>query len=60
MKDNFSHQSEAYKAFRPVYPAAVFDYIIKNVLARKLAWDVGTGNGQTAEVLASYFAAQKK
>ena len=55
MKDQFSKQSDLYVKFRPSYPQEVFDFILSLVSARHLAWDVGTGNGQIAEVLSTYF-----
>ncbi|HMJ47429.1 MAG TPA: methyltransferase domain-containing protein, partial [Ferruginibacter sp.] len=55
MKDYFSKQSEDYAKFRPVYPVQLFDHILEFVNHRKLAWDCGTGNGQTAATLAGYF-----
>ena len=55
MKDNFSRQSGGYKTYRPVYPSALFQFIFRQLAANKLAWDAGTGNGQTASVLAGYF-----
>jgi len=55
MKDNFSKQAEAYAKYRPQYPSALFEHIISFVKEKKLAWDCGTGNGQTAKELARYF-----
>lgn len=55
MKDLFSTQADAYKKFRPVYPQALYDYIISFVNNRDAALDVATGNGQAALVLADYF-----
>jgi ubiquinone/menaquinone biosynthesis C-methylase UbiE len=55
MKDNFSTQSKAYATFRPKLPAEVYDFIFQHVNAFNLAWDVGTGNGQTAVQLAKRF-----
>ena len=55
MKDLFSRQAEGYAQYRPQYPQALFDYILQFVPDRKLAWDCGTGNGQTAFVLSRYF-----
>lgn len=55
MKDNFSHQSESYARYRPVYPRELFDYIIGFVAEKKLAWDCGTGNGQAASALSKSF-----
>ncbi|MEO6669634.1 MAG: class I SAM-dependent methyltransferase [Ferruginibacter sp.] len=55
MKDNFSAQSELYAKYRPVYPQELFDCITSFVTAKKLVWDCGTGNGQTAAALSKYF-----
>ena len=55
MKDNFSNQSAAYSKYRPGYPQELFDFILQFVSIRNLAWDAGTGNGQTAAALARYF-----
>ncbi|TGN09431.1 class I SAM-dependent methyltransferase [Leptospira ilyithenensis] len=55
MKDQFSKKSDLYVKFRPSYPKEVFDFILNLVSAKNLAWDAGTGNGQIAEVLSTYF-----
>jgi len=55
MKDNFSTHAGLYARYRPQYPAALFEYIISFVKDKKLAWDCGTGNGQTAGELSKYF-----
>ena len=55
MKDLFSIQADAYKKFRPVYPQALYDYILSFVKERNCALDVATGNGQAAAVLANFF-----
>ena len=55
MKDNFSKQSAGYSLYRPRYPKELFEYIVSFVPYRKMAWDAGTGNGQTAAELAGYF-----
>jgi SAM-dependent methyltransferase len=55
MKDNFSTQAEVYAKYRPQYPDALFEYIMSFVPDKNLAWDCGTGNGQTAKELAKYF-----
>jgi len=52
MKDNFSTQSKAYATFRPKLPDEVYQFIYQHVSSFDLAWDVGTGNGQTAVQLA--------
>lgn len=56
MKDNFSQQAQQYAQFRPLYPEALYYYILEQVPRRQRAWDAGTGNGQAARVLRNYFA----
>ncbi len=55
MKDIFSKQSNDYAEYRPLYPQDLYDFILSFVPDKKLAWDCGTGNGQTAHLLAQYF-----
>ena len=55
MKDHFSKQSADYAKYRPRPPADLLQYLAGLAPARKLAWDCGTGNGQTAVALADYF-----
>lgn len=55
MKDNFSHQADAYAKYRPGYPPELFDFILKYVEGRSAAWDCATGNGQSAMSLAKHF-----
>lgn len=55
MKDNFSAGSDKYARYRPDYPQQLFDFLLNYVPGRNLAWDCGTGNGQTAAVLSRYF-----
>ena len=55
MKDNFSEQAEAYSKYRPGYPAALFEFLSGLCTARSLAWDCGTGNGQSAVELSKYY-----
>jgi ubiquinone/menaquinone biosynthesis C-methylase UbiE len=54
-KDNFSVQSKDYAAFRPKLQQEVYDFVISHVQRFNLAWDVGTGNGQTAVELSKVF-----
>lgn len=54
-KDNFSKQSQVYAKFRPAYPPELFSYLAALCRAHELAWDCGTGNGQSALSLAAYF-----
>ena len=55
MKDNFSTRAAIYAKHRPTYPSALFEYIMSFVQNKKLAWDCGTGNGQSAIELSRYF-----
>ena len=55
MKDLFSQHASGYAAFRPTYPEALYDFVLKQVKERHTAWDCGTGNGQVARDLAKYF-----
>lgn len=54
-KDHFSRDSSAYAAWRPRYPAALFEWLASVVPGHALAWDAGTGNGQAAVALAAHF-----
>jgi SAM-dependent methyltransferase len=54
--DHFSSSAESYAAFRPSYPAELIDYLADLAPANDLAWDVGTGNGQAARLLAARFS----
>lgn len=53
--DHFSSRAEAYARFRPTYPKSMFQWLLSQVKGRDAAWDVGTGNGQVASQLASFF-----
>jgi SAM-dependent methyltransferase len=53
--DHFSSAAAAYAAFRPRYPDALFAFLAREVPARDVAWDVGTGSGQAAISLARFF-----
>jgi SAM-dependent methyltransferase len=55
MKDYFSEQSKVYAAFRPTYPAELYDFIMNHVQAKNRAWDCATGNGQVAQHLSKNF-----
>ena len=56
MKDNFSKQADTYAKYRPAYPPELFEFIFDLVKQKELAWDCGTGNGQTAIVLSKFFS----
>ncbi len=55
-KDHFSGVAEAYRAFRPGYPVALFSWMAAVAPGTDLAADLGCGNGQAAVSLATYFA----
>jgi SAM-dependent methyltransferase len=54
-KDHFSGHAAAYRAARPTYPAAPYDWLARQAPARVLAWDVACGNGQASVGLAAHF-----
>jgi ubiquinone/menaquinone biosynthesis C-methylase UbiE len=54
-KDNFSKQAEVYSKFRPTYPKELFEFLKSLTTEHKLAWDCGTGNGQSAVKLTEYY-----
>lgn len=54
-KDHFSGHADAYASFRPTYPPALFDALAAAAPGRALAWDVATGSGQAALLLADRF-----
>ena len=54
-KDLFSTQSREYAAFRPTYPATLYEFIFQHLREKKCAWDCATGNGQVAHFLANHF-----
>jgi len=53
--DHFSGHPEIYKRFRPVYPAALFQWLHDLAPDTQTVWDAGTGNGQAALALAERF-----
>jgi len=55
-KDHFSEAAHGYVAYRPRYPAELFEWLAEQVSPRSEAWDAGTGNGQAAVDLAEHFA----
>jgi SAM-dependent methyltransferase len=54
-KDHFSKLAAQYSAFRPQYPAALFDYLAGLCDERRLVWDCACGNGQATGALADRF-----
>ncbi|MCG9972494.1 class I SAM-dependent methyltransferase [Christiangramia crocea] len=55
MKDNFSSRSEAYSRYRPKYPPEVYEFLKAQLNGHEKAWDCGTGSGQVAGEISSYF-----
>lgn len=55
MKDLFSTYAGDYAKYRPQYPDELFAFIYSKVDVFDLAWDCGTGNGQSAVELAKKF-----
>ncbi|GAB4321061.1 MAG: class I SAM-dependent methyltransferase [Candidatus Sumerlaeia bacterium] len=54
-KDYFSATARDYARVRPVPPARLIGWLAELCERRDLAWDAGTGNGQTAAGLAAWF-----
>jgi len=54
-KDHFSRLAARYSAFRPHYPAALFDYLASLCPRRECAWDCACGSGQASVALAEHF-----
>ncbi len=55
MKDNFSSHSSAYATYRPTYPKALYQFLKEKLNTTESVWDCGTGNGQVAAELATFF-----
>jgi SAM-dependent methyltransferase len=53
--DHFSGHASEYAAYRPQYPAALYQFLVDNCQQHQLAWDCATGNGQAALSLAGHF-----
>lgn len=53
--DHFSGLAESYARFRPTYPEELFQMLAIHTREHLLAWDVGTGSGQSATELAQWF-----
>ena len=53
--DLFSGHAELYAQARPTYPPALIAGIAGLATGRALAWDAGTGNGQSARLLSDHF-----
>ena len=54
-KDNFSKHAEIYLKFRPTYPPELYDFLSGLTSGHNLAWDCGTGNGQSAIKIADHY-----
>jgi SAM-dependent methyltransferase len=54
-KDHFSRLASQYSAYRPSYPASLFDYLAQACPRRRVAWDCACGNGQATLALAERF-----
>jgi SAM-dependent methyltransferase len=54
-KDLFSPQANDYARFRPTYPPGLYAWLAAEAGGRRLAVDVGTGNGQAAIALGAHF-----
>lgn len=55
-RDHFAPQAADYASFRPSYPADFVAHLAALAPAHDLAWDVGTGSGQAAILLAEHFS----
>ena len=54
-KDHFSGRAALYATYRPLYPPALFEFLAGLTPRHRTALDCGTGNGQAAIGLVSYF-----
>ena len=53
--DHFSSVAADYAAYRPQYPASLFDWLTSVCQRREVAWDCACGSGQASRPLAPYF-----
>jgi SAM-dependent methyltransferase len=53
--DHFSGVASDYAAFRPQYPAELFEWLASVCPRHDVAWDCACGSGQASGSLASYF-----
>jgi SAM-dependent methyltransferase len=53
--DHFSSLADEYAKYRPSYPDELFQVIAHHAEKHDVAWDCGTGTGQTAIKLARWF-----
>jgi len=56
-EDHFSTGSDGYRAHRPGYPDALFDFLAGSAPGRERAWDCACGSGQASVALARRFGA---
>jgi SAM-dependent methyltransferase len=54
-QNQFSTQADVYAQARPSYPTELFNYLASLCAATNVAWDCGTGNGQSANSLSNIF-----
>jgi SAM-dependent methyltransferase len=54
-KDHFSRLAAQYSAYRPSYPASLFDYLAQSCPERRAVWDCACGSGQATLALAERF-----
>jgi SAM-dependent methyltransferase len=54
-KDHFSSGADGYAAHRPSYPAALAEFLARQVPQPGLAWDAGCGSGQLSVLLGDRF-----
>ena len=54
-RDLFSGVAADYLAFRPQYPAALFDWLATISQRHDVAWDCACGSGQAAQTLVAHF-----
>jgi SAM-dependent methyltransferase len=54
-KDHFSRSAEGYRAFRPRYPSALIEWLVRTSRERRRAVDLGCGTGQASVGLAIHF-----
>ena len=53
--DHFSVVASQYAAFRPRYPAALYQWLAATAARRERVWDCACGSGQASVDLAAYF-----
>jgi SAM-dependent methyltransferase len=53
--DHFSGVASDYSAFRPQYPAALFDWLASVAQGHDVAWDCACGSGQASRTLTPHF-----